>query len=340
MTRSHTSRTRVSIRFIWPYARLVRRYPQGLARVSVIGISAAEYADPDTRIPYADALHLLRESIRISGDPTLGLRAGELAEAGDFDALAYAARSSATVRDAIACIGRYARLMNDAGEVGVIEESDHAIIYTRSNDPTERPPAADDFVMAALMNLARHHATGSCMITEVRFTHGPTEYLNEYDRVFGVPVRFRAEHTALVARRQWLDSPMRLADPALAAAFEQRSRQLLQRVERNHTVGEKVRAIVLPRLSQRDIGMEGVARALEMSVATLRRRLGKEGLKFNRIVQELREEQAQRYLRETGHCIREIAFLLGFADAVSFHKAFKRRTGMTPAEYRTAARER
>jgi len=82
-----------------------------------------------------------------------------------------------------------------------------------------------------------------------------------------------------------------------------------------------------------------VARALSMSAATLRRRLKEEDLRYDDIVEQIREELAQRYLREPSRSIRDVAFLLGFSDIVAFHKAFKRWTGMTPAEYRTRASE-
>ena len=73
-----------------------------------------------------------------------------------------------------------------------------------------------------------------------------------------------------------------------------------------------------------------------MSVPTLRRRLEAEGMTYSAIVDKSREELARRYLREHGRSITDVVFLLGFSDVPSFHKAFRRWTGMTPAEYRAS----
>jgi AraC-like DNA-binding protein len=54
-------------------------------------------------------------------------------------------------------------------------------------------------------------------------------------------------------------------------------------------------------------------------------------------VQEARRDLAGRYLTEGAMSLGEIAFRLGFDDANSFFRAFRRWTGMTPGDYRRAA---
>jgi AraC-like DNA-binding protein len=83
--------------------------------------------------------------------------------------------------------------------------------------------------------------------------------------------------------------------------------------------------------------MDFVARKLAMSVPTLRRRLEAEGLTYSAIVDKSREQLARRWLLEKDRSIADVVFLLGFSDVPSFHKAFRRWTGTTPAEFRANA---
>ena len=82
--------------------------------------------------------------------------------------------------------------------------------------------------------------------------------------------------------------------------------------------------------------VEDVARSLGMSKRTLARRLSDEGLNFTEILQQLRRDLAVRYLGDRKLHVSKIAWLLGFHEVSTFTHAFKRWTGKTPSQTRTA----
>jgi AraC-like DNA-binding protein len=77
-----------------------------------------------------------------------------------------------------------------------------------------------------------------------------------------------------------------------------------------------------------------IARQLGMSLRTLERRLGSEGLTFSSILSELRFDLARRYLQEGYLSISKIAWLLGYQNVGGFTHAFKRWSGKAPREAR------
>lgn len=84
-----------------------------------------------------------------------------------------------------------------------------------------------------------------------------------------------------------------------------------------------------------DLTLEGVARIFGFSPAYLSRMFQKyAGINYKSYVQELRTEAGYRLLLNTVVPVGEIALECGFPDSRSFAKAFRRRYGMAPAEYR------
>jgi AraC-like DNA-binding protein len=71
-----------------------------------------------------------------------------------------------------------------------------------------------------------------------------------------------------------------------------------------------------------------------MTPQTLRRRLGEEGQGFQSLKDHLRRDAAIEYLARPDMTLLDIADQLGFSEASTFHRAFKKWTGVAPGEYR------
>ncbi len=80
--------------------------------------------------------------------------------------------------------------------------------------------------------------------------------------------------------------------------------------------------------------MDSLARALDLSTRTLRRRLAEQHTTCSEIIATWRIETAKRLLRQTELPIRSIALRLGYRHASNFERAFKRWTRLTPRGYR------
>ena len=91
---------------------------------------------------------------------------------------------------------------------------------------------------------------------------------------------------------------------------------------------ETVERLIVDRLSNI------VAKELAMSSRSLSRALAKLGTSFHAIVETLRKDLAHKYLEQGDLNLKEITFLLGYADISGFNHAFKRWTGKTPSDVR------
>ena len=67
----------------------------------------------------------------------------------------------------------------------------------------------------------------------------------------------------------------------------------------------------------------------------MQRKLGEEDATFNGVLNAVRCELAQGYLRKQPRpSLTEVAFMLGFSDTSSFSRAFQRWTGVAPSQFR------
>lgn len=79
--------------------------------------------------------------------------------------------------------------------------------------------------------------------------------------------------------------------------------------------------------------LQATCKALSLSLPTLHRRLLREGTSFQEIKDELKKDIAIDLLTKEKRPVYEVAERIGFADARSLTRAFKKWTGLTPREY-------
>ena len=84
--------------------------------------------------------------------------------------------------------------------------------------------------------------------------------------------------------------------------------------------------------------MQSIARELSITPQTLNNRLKKESVSFQHLKDDVLRDRAIRLLLGDQHSVEEIAFRLGYREARSFTRAFKRWTGSSPTGFKKIQR--
>lgn len=100
------------------------------------------------------------------------------------------------------------------------------------------------------------------------------------------------------------------------------------------TFTSALREVINPYLGNTDPKIDLIAKVMGMNVRTLQRRLAGHDLRYSCILDQTRFLKAEALLGEVDIKLVDISLMLGFADAASFTRAFRRWTGVTPREYR------
>lgn len=118
----------------------------------------------------------------------------------------------------------------------------------------------------------------------------------------------------------------------LRRALDECDREI-QLVQGDGIVSRKV-STVLTRYRSDFPDLEKVAELLCMQARTLRRALSVEKTSYSKLLEEHMLKLALKMLRLNTLSIAEISEQLGYSEASSFYRAFRRWTGVTPAEAR------
>ncbi|EGH32541.1 helix-turn-helix, AraC type, partial [Pseudomonas syringae pv. japonica str. M301072] len=114
----------------------------------------------------------------------------------------------------------------------------------------------------------------------------------------------------------------------------------LEQQTRTRSLRERIIQLLGPLLNGgSEPDLEEVAARLKLPTWTLRRKLTEEGTCFRAVLNDTRRDLAMTYIRDTELAFGEIAYLLGFASAEAFQRAFKRWNGQTPGEFRRSQRQ-
>jgi AraC-like DNA-binding protein len=166
----------------------------------------------------------------------------------------------------------------------------------------------------------------------------PPPNVAETARVFQASVRHGRPYFGLTFEARWLQLPVVQNSQSLREFLQQAPANLLVKYRDKASVTERIRRLLRSHLRGDMPSLEEVGRVLGMTPQTLRRRLQEEGQGFQALKDNLRRDAAIEYLARPDMTLLDIADQLGFSEASTFHRAFKKWTGVAPGEYRHSHR--
>jgi AraC-like DNA-binding protein len=307
--------------------------PEALFQEEATAFMACEPVD--VRVPLAQYRRSLERAIALTGEPAIGLRAGLCASESAFDLLAPLVAHVPSLRDAIREIRKFQSLFFGGAYLHFSERSGVARLrweFPRAHGPSDRSIA--EFLTAGIVRMLRAFGCGRSDLYAARFEHRKPPYYRVYASVFQGAERFSEELTGLDFAAHLLDRPHLHSNPTLQTLIRAEVEQRFARVSRPASLVDRLRAYLRNQPAARIPDMSAAARDLGVSVRSLRRRLSEDGLSYRVLSQELQRDQACAMLRDSEFTLQGVAYALGFADSASFHRAFKRWTGLTACEYR------
>lgn len=293
--------------------------------------------DAPARICRRSLLDFVRNRIAIHDYPGLGIEYGQamcLPLAGIVGQLAM---SSATLQHALKDLQTYSSLIGFPFSFTVTKHHNAYEIDMNNLYPRDEVESVKWFVVEAVVAMLMHNAT-ILSATDVRFEKVCLPYRRSslqprYTEYFGCKVEYDCDSLRLHVSEAMMHLPTSSRNDTVYAFVQAEAAMKLGRFSQRQLLEEKIFSL-LGSQTWTIPSQEKISQKLNMSSSSLYRKLSDAGSGYQKIVDRYRFGIAVEMLRDNTDSIRTISERLLFTDVSSFIKAFKKWTGITPAQFR------
>jgi AraC-like DNA-binding protein len=302
------------------------------------GLTIEQIEDRESRFPARSQIKLLQLAADALRDDLLGFHLGRGSDLREVGLLYYVLASSNVLGESLQRAERYSALNNEGITLRVRGERATAMTFHYVGIERQSDRHQIEYLLTAVIRICRQLTNRDLRPRHVRMVHRHSEAATELNAFLGCEVAFGSDADEIVFSENVAELPVVSGDPYLNSLLIKFCEEALaEHAAARGSLRREVENAIALLLPHGKAQADEVAAQLGMSRRTLGRRLASEGLTFAGILADLRVDLARRQLRDGSLAISQIAWLLGYREVSAFTHAFKRWTGKTPREVRTAA---
>lgn len=297
-------------------------------------LEPAAVGSHDSFLEYRGVITALEAAARVTGAGDFGRRLARRQGLEILGPLGVAARTAPTVGAALASIEKYLAVYSPAIAITVTASEQEQLATFEWRIIADRPPAhrqAAELALGVTCQVFRLLAGPDFTPATVQLRHQALSEVSGYSEYFGCPVEFSTDRYGFQFPAAVLAQPLG-ADSAVHAVVE----EYLSTVAVPHatSTAENVRSLIHSMLPTGGLGLDLVCAQLAVHPRTLQRQLSRKGTSFAELVDHVRREEAERYLRETDMPLGQLAGVLGLSEQSALTRACRRWFGMPPSQVR------
>lgn len=290
--------------------------------------------DTEAFIPQDSVTRLWNHAAAISGDDGFGIRAGFKVHAHTYPSVGYSLMSCDDLKSSCERLLRYQRILAQ-GFLFDFEIVDHNYRLSFAIQADQLPGSiyAIDSAMSSFLNFVDWLTHGRVKPIRATLCRRAPKNSSAFDAIFQCPIGYEAKHNTLLFSPDAMALPLPTAHKSLSALHDENANKILQQLKTS-SFSEQLKQRLIDSLPSGEPRQEQIARDLNISTSTLKRRLQSERTTFKQLLDDCRQQLALDYLSNVDMSLTEITYLLGFSENSAFSRAFKRWFGTTPLQWR------
>ena len=329
------SRDTISIHFVNAALTGVKRLGMDVETLlSHVGIEAELLRQPKARISPEQYTRFVKMLWMVTQDEHIGF-SQDIRRLGSFAIMCQLIVHAKTLGDALELSTQFYKLFGDEWCVTLERDKHEARLVPLI--PKDADP--DHYITESMLmiwhGLAAWLIDRRLPLERVHFNYPRPTHADEYDALFFAPVmKFDAARTEITFAADYLELPIRQTGETLEDFLKTAPADLLVKFKNTHSLTSRIRDVLKSQIGEEMPTLNDVASMLYLSPQTLRRRLAAEGKSYQGVKDALRRDAAIHLLLNPRLTLEDVAQQVGFSETSTFHRAFKKWTGVTPGLYR------
>ncbi len=300
-----------------------------------------DIAEDGPWLPMSVFDRLMAEAQQVTGDVSFGLVVGKSLALMRYGTITPVAMATPHLRQLLDDIRRYAPLMIERSEIELLEDARGARLLVQ---PAVHGGLSGHFrmeqVATSAAQMLRFVGAETSDLLRVEFPYGmPAGQERRYVANFGPRLEFGAKACTIHFSPGLLDRALPSHDPVSYTSARTRADSVLAASQAGSDLADRVRQCLLRAFPTLPTVPE-TASQLGLSERSFRRQLAQLSTSHAELTQECQRLAVERLLAEGQMPLKQIAQEVGFGSVHSFHRAFRRWSGLTPSEWREGRCER
>jgi AraC-like DNA-binding protein len=270
-----------------------------------------------------------------SEDYTLALKIGSSVTYHSLGILAYLMLNTNNLGQMIEKFDYYQKLISGFIKFHLYKDDEYykIAIYINENPMIPVPNFHAEVHLSAILAILSQILDEKLIPDKTHFGVGGLSNRDEYKKVFGENIYLNKDENAIFFSTKKLNKKVNNSNPMMLEYFEVQANKILEDMQVK-SLYAKVKKEILKSIGEKDITIEFIAKKLDISTRTLQYHLKDENKKFRDALLSVRMQLATHYIKNTKMDFSSIAILLGYSEASSFFRAYKKYYNKTPKEYK------
>jgi AraC-like DNA-binding protein len=320
------------------YSRLVTELGgDPVELLAAAGIRPRDVGEHEVFLPYRSLIVAVEAAAAATSTPDFGRRLALRQGIEILGPVGVAARTAATVGDAFGIAETFLAAYSPAISARIIATADAGQSFYAFEVLIERPPPhpqTTELSLGVSLGVIRFLLGAQYAPLSVHLPHEPLVGAADYLAYFGCRPCFSQPTAGFMFRT--VDLARSLNQDALA---HQAVVQYLTGITRHESgMTQSVRTMVRQLLPTGTASLELIAAQFDLHPRALHRRLAAENTTFGQLIDGVRRETAEHYLRDTDIGLSHLTRELGYAEQSVLTRSCRRWFGCGPRSYRKAIR--